>query len=724
MIDNLNILLNNIQEQNTGLEKKTELKIIKTKKSINYNLKKIVRKKKNIYFFIKEQLKTYIKFENNYAEEILKLKELNYCKDIEKLINNSEIFDYSLIKTLEEFKKYILLKIYLYHNKTNKKNKTNKANNNNDKNYEADFNIINNFIDDNENIIIELFNLKNSNISNNLNFPNNFYYYKENYLSIIESIDYLEIDNKLKELNNFLDTDFTIDNIINNNVNYFLKEKFENDKNSEFNELELQKDKYLSVSNDIDKTYKKLQESKIDIYIIIDKIFKIKLKKYFLEKKNKSSIKYKNNNINFDKIENLESELEILDKKLLELKLKKNNKNSDYTKKKQEIKKKKEKTEILMKKIINNFKDSDYKFKNKLERKVNEYKKIISDINDKLKIIEINDDIDKNYNQNFNSDIDEQIIKINHERDKIIDNKNLLIIENNNFYRELNNIKINIKDITKVIDSLELEKTKQNKIINNIENNLKNYKKNLEDIDKRIRYYENKIYLPENKYGLNLDNIKNYVIYLTNSEIYKRKQEEKLINNYSIFNFIDNIHETLKVLNNLELFDKKNLKTKITLNNNHLKKNEDLSNSITYTFNSILSDVEIYKICLIKINIIDNFKEFLDNINNQYIKNKNINVIKGCKEDLRNILINNNFFFYNNTKNFIKDLIRKIEELLNTGQFKSIIFINKNLNIKFEQYNKLILKKKLIDNNNLIIQKFKEEINIINNILNNSLLNG
>ena len=377
-----------------------------------------------------------------------------------------------------------------------------------------------------------------------------------------------------------------------------------------------------------------------------------------------------------------------------------------------------------MKKIINNFKDSDYKFKNKLERKVNEYKKIISDINDKLKIIEINDDIDKNYNQNFNSDIDEQIIKINHERDKIIDNKNLLIIENNNFYRELNNIKINIKDITKVIDSLELEKTKKNKIINNIENNLKNYKKNLEDIDKRIRYYENKIYLPENKYGLNLDNIKNYVIYLTNSEIYKRKQEEKLINNYSIFNFIDNIHETLKVLNNLELFDKKNLKTKITLNNNHLKKNEDLSNSITYTFNSILSDVEIYKICLIKINIIDNFKEFLDNINNQYIKNKNINVIKGCKEDLRNILINNNFFFYNNTKNFIKDLIRKIEELLNTGQFKSIIFINKNLNIKFEQYNKLILKKKLIDNNNLIIQKFKEEINIINNILNNSLLNG
>lgn len=724
MIDNLNILLNNIQEQNTGLEKKTELKIIKTKKSINYNLKKIVRKKKNIYFFIKEQLKTYIKFENNYAEEILKLKELNYCKDIEKLINNSEIFDYSLIKTLEEFKKYILLKIYLYHNKTNKKNKTNKANNNNDKNYEADFNIINNFIDDNENIIIELFNLKNSNISNNLNFPNNFYYYKENYLSIIESIDYLEIDNKLKELNNFLDTDFTIDNIINNNVNYFLKEKFENDKNSEFNELELQKDKYLSVSNDIDKTYKKLQESKINIYIIIDKIFKIKLKKYFLEKKNKSSIKYKNNNINFDKIENLESELEILDKKLLELKLKKNNKNSDYTKEKHELKKKKEKTEILMKKIINNFKDSDYKFKNKLERKVNEYKKIISDINDKLKIIEINDDIDKNYNQNFNSDIDEQIIKINHERDKIIDNKNLLIIENNNFYRELNNIKINIKDITKVIDSLELEKTKQNKIINNIENNLKNYKKNLEDIDKRIRYYENKIYLPENKYGLNLDNIKNYVIYLTNSEIYKRKQEEKLINNYSIFNFIDNIHETLKVLNNLELFDKKNLKTKITLNNNHLKKNEDLSNSITYTFNSILSDVEIYKICLIKINIIDNFKEFLDNINNQYIKNKNINVIKGCKEDLRNILINNNFFFYNNTKNFIKDLIRKIEELLNTGQFKSIIFINKNLNIKFEQYNKLILKKKLIDNNNLIIQKFKEEINIINNILNNSLLNG
>ena len=347
-----------------------------------------------------------------------------------------------------------------------------------------------------------------------------------------------------------------------------------------------------------------------------------------------------------------------------------------------------------MKKIINNFKDSDYKFKNKLERKVNEYKKIISDINDKLKIIEINDDIDKNYNQNFNSDIDEQIIKINHERDKIIDNKNLLIIENNNFYRELNNIKINIKDITKVIDSLELEKTKQNKIINNIENNLKNYKKNLEDIDKRIRYYENKIYLPENKYGLNLDNIKNYVIYLTNSEIYKRKQEEILVNNYSIFNFIDNIHETLKVLNNLELFDKKNLKTKITLNNNHLKKNEDLSNSITYTFNSILSDVEIYKICLIKINIIDNFKEFLDNINNQYIKNKNINVIKGCKEDLRNILINNNFFLYNNTKNFIKDLIRKIEELLHTGQFKSIIFINKNLNIKFEQYNKLILKKK------------------------------
>ena len=353
MIDNLNILLNNIQEQNTGLEKKTELKIIKTKKSINYNLKKIVRKKKNIYFFIKEQLKTYIKFENNYAEEILKLKELNYCKDIEKLINNSEIFDYSLIKTLEEFKKYILLKIYLYHNKTNKKNKTNKANNNNDKNYEADFNIINNFIDDNENIIIELFNLKNSNISNNLNFPNNFYYYKENYLSIIESIDYLEIDNKLKELNNFLDTDFTIDNIINNNVNYFLKEKFENDKNSEFNELELQKDKYLSVSNDIDKTYKKLQESKINIYIIIDKIFKIKLKKYFLEKKNKSSIKYKNNNINFDKIENLESELEILDKKLLELKLKKKNKNSDYTKEKHELKKKKKKIKILIKKKKN-----------------------------------------------------------------------------------------------------------------------------------------------------------------------------------------------------------------------------------------------------------------------------------------------------------------------------------------------------------------------------------
>ena len=69
------------------------------------------------------------------------------------------------------------------------------------------------------------------------------------------------------------------------------------------------------------------------------------------------------------------------------------------------------------------------------------------------------------------------------------------------------------------------------------------------------------------------------------------------------------------------------------------------------------------------------------------------------------------------------DLSNKLQLLLNTKELKSVLILNQDLKDKFNDYNYLISKNNYIKNNNMIIQKFKEEINIINNILNNKFLN-
>ena len=721
-INNLNSLLGEIEEKNLEWEGIIDYKIKKSLKNINHDLKKFARKQKNMFFFVKDKLKEYSsKYYNNYFIEILKLQELKYFKNIETVINKSIIFDFSLITNYEELKDYLLFKILLYHFEFNNNSKNIK---NNDK-LEDEFYMINKFITDNEDTILKLFDLKNAKITDNLSFANNFYSYKNKYLSIIDSIEYLEIDDKLKELNNFLKSDFSIDDILNNNVTHFLKNKFEKDKTNEYSELKIQREKYSLIFKNIDKIFQKLQDYRSNLYIINDKVYKLKLKKYFLEKEKKENIKCKNNNLNFDNIESVEKELKILDNKLLDLNIKKNNKVDNYKNQtcKITLLKKKEKNENIIGKIKKKLETNNYKFIEKFKLKINQHKEIIEDINKKLKIIGINDDINKNLNKNINNDISEQIIKVEKEREQLLNNKKILIEENTNFYEDFTNIKNNIDNIFKTINTLELEKKQNINLINIIESNLRKNKKDLEKVINIIYNYENKIYLPDNNLGLNLKNINNYVKYLTNSEIYRRKQAQLLLEEYSIHNFTENIYKTIETVNNIDLVNKENINNNILFDKKNQEKFKELYSSILHIFYECIDDIEKYKKNIIYINIINNFNNFL---NIDYQKNINIktNYFNENKEDLRNIINNNNIYCYNNTSNIIKGFISKSEILLNTSLFKSIISVNKNLNNQFEKYNKLISKKKFIENNNFIIQKFKEEINIINNIFNNNLLNN
>ena len=674
---------NNINNNNNNQLKKSKLNDSEINETIEKCYKNLQEIKQRFFWGDKNNNSKYFYPSTQTSNKQLKINNNNFYNNIkldssiDKKNNiNSDIQRIDVTPEIERIKKRRMSYNFFnsYHgNKTQViKNNYNTSNNSRIKNthYREDKKI------NSENKILNNFNNYQSKYSSQL-YLNRNNYYKIKY----NNNDYVNFDtyqNKmlhkiLQKKNTQIDDLIKENKILKNQIETFLSQKEEYEKNDYFNKLLECKNEIIRLKKIIFEYHRKnnhLQEQVIYLNKELSKLSKYKQTQnvYLNEKKFNTEQKI------YDIVKNLDEKEEKKEKPKEKEKYinKTNNNKKDEIDIQALVLKNKQLNEIN-----NLYKDQikDYdKELNKLNITLKEKTNIIFSLEraksqNKNKNVVKNLKIDDNYNINKNIKTN---LKVN---DKNNINKN--VSKNSKVKDNIINFNINKStgNILRVNDKMNIKSN--NNIINNLKENdnkniIKSLKNNLKENDNKNIFKSMKNNLKENEKNINSDIKENDNKKIIKSIKTNLKENEKNINNDIKENDNNNINKNIK--NNLS----------INTNNNNIDKKEDYNQYQSIDINFITLD-ENKKDNKIEIESLKNKLKFIDNIENKY--KELISTDKRSKVSLSDDNISKKMKDKDDEQNM--SLIRNINELNNKTNNKE-----ENLNNENDDYLNYFLEEK------------------------------